>query len=447
MMTTPICDFVKKYISDNKVRLHMPGHKGKTYLGIEPFDITEIKGADSLFEADGIIRESEKNAEELFGSGATYYSTEGSSLCIRTMVALSKKYAITEQRSCHIIAARNAHKTFISACALLDIEVSYIPEENVSSYLACDISYGKLEEMLKTEKPVGVYVNSVDYLGNLLDIQKLSAICHRYNTLLIVDNAHGAYLKFIDDGACRHPLSLGADLCCDSAHKTLPVLTGGAYLHISKNAPPFFKNNTKALMSLFASTSPSYLILQSLDMANCILSSDYPKQLSAFVNKMQDMKSKLRFMGLEDISSEVLKITLKTKPYGYTGNEFANELRRRNMECEFSDPDFTVLMFTPDNDDIDMILDKIISIPRKKAIEELPPKYILPRRVMSIRDAVFAPSKTVPVSDAKGKILSSLNVGCPPAVPIVVCGEEITKEAIGLFEYYGIKTCDIVVND
>ena len=110
-MNTPICDFVQKYCDENTLRLHMPGHKGNAVLGMEPYDITEIDGADSLYEASGIIHESEKNAAALFGTAATFYSAEGSSLCIRAMLFLALLHAKQQRRSRKIVAGRNAHKT------------------------------------------------------------------------------------------------------------------------------------------------------------------------------------------------------------------------------------------------------------------------------------------------------------------------------------------------
>ena len=114
-MKTPICDFVQRYKDSSPVRFHMPGHKGKTHLGPEPWDITEIAGADELYHPTGIIRESEENASSLFGSARTVYSTEGSSLCIRAMVYLALLNAKVQGRKPVIFAGRNAHKTFLSA--------------------------------------------------------------------------------------------------------------------------------------------------------------------------------------------------------------------------------------------------------------------------------------------------------------------------------------------
>ena len=124
-MNAPICDFVRAYAARQALRLHMPGHKGRGPLGVEALDITEIPGADSLYEASGVIRESEENASHLFGC-PTLYSTEGSSLCIRAMLYLTLLHAKAQGRKPRIVAGRNAHKTFLSAAALLDLDVVWL---------------------------------------------------------------------------------------------------------------------------------------------------------------------------------------------------------------------------------------------------------------------------------------------------------------------------------
>ena len=135
-MNTPICDFVRRYAESGALRLHMPGHKGFGTLGVEHLDITEIDGADSLYEASGIIRESEQNASALFGCD-TYYSTEGSSLCIRAMLYLAVLHAQSRRRKPLIATGRNAHKTFLSAAALLDFDVMWLYPHQDESYLSC----------------------------------------------------------------------------------------------------------------------------------------------------------------------------------------------------------------------------------------------------------------------------------------------------------------------
>ena len=444
-MDTPICDFVRGYARSGALRLHMPGHKGEGPLGMEALDITEIPGADSLYEADGVIAQSEKNASALFGA-PTLYSTEGSSLCIRAMLALVQRHAAAQGRRPVIAAGRNAHKTFLSAAALLDLPVNWLTPEDAQSYLSCALSAGELEAQLAAmdEPPAAVYLTSPDYLGNTVDVAALSAVCHRHGALLLVDNAHGAYLRFLPQS--RHPIDLGADLCCDSAHKTLPVLTGGAYLHIAESMPQTLRAQAKDALALFGSTSPSYLILQSLDAANRTLAQGYRARLADFLPRVQRAKDALRAQGYALCGDEPLKLTLRTKPYGYRGAELAARLAEGGVVCEFADPDFLVMMLTPEIGErgLARMVDVLAAVPRRDAIWEEPPAFRRAERVMSIREAMLAPGERVPVEVSEGRVLASASVGCPPAVPVLVCGERIDAHAIACFGYYGIKTCMVV---
>lgn len=443
-MDTPICEFVRAYAAGNPLRLHMPGHKGASFLGMEPLDITEIKGADSLYEADGIIARSEANASMLFGC-RTYYSTEGSSQCIRAMLYLVLFYARQRGRKPLIAAGRNAHKTFLTAAALLDLEVRWLNPVHQASYLSCDLTAQELEQYLQSpaEKPAAVYITSPDYLGNMGDISNLSEVCHRHDVLLVVDNAHGSYLKFLPES--MHPIDLGADLCCDSAHKTLPVLTGGAYLHLSPQMERAVGEQAKNALMLFGSTSPSYLILQSLDAANGYLAS-YPRYLADYLPKVRVLKDRLRRHGYSLYGGEPLKLTIAGKPFGYTAHQLADILRRENIEPEFSDRDYLVLMLAPELKDaalsrLEQVLCRILP---RDAVRETAPAFHTARQVLSIRDAILSPSETLPVKQCMGRILAVPTVGCPPAVPILVCGEQIDAHAVECFRYYGISSCCVV---
>ena len=444
-MDTPICDFVKTYREKDGIRLHMPGHKGKLFLGMEDLDITEISGADELFHPHGIIQKSEENASSLFGTSKTVYSTEGSSLCIRAMAYLALLWGRERGRKPVILAGRNAHKAFLSAAALLDADVRWLYPEKEQSLIACDITGPGLEKQLRvlTEKPVAVYVTSPDYLGHLLDIAELSAVCHRHDVLLLVDNAHGAYLKFLRPD--RHPITLGADLCCDSAHKTLPALTGGAYLHISKKAPLLLLEQANHAMELFASSSPSYLILQSLDRCNALFSEDAGR-MAAFAERICEMKEKLSAYGYTLIGEEPFKITLAAKEFGYTGDQLHDQLRKQSIECEFSDPDFLTMMFTPalTETDIQRAEKALLSVPQKPKIEKKPPVMPHPRRVLSIREAMLALTEEISVEQAAGRVFADAQVGCPPCIPIIACGEEVDEAAVRCFQYYHIPICRVV---
>ncbi len=444
-MNTPICDFVSEYAAKGKLRLHMPGHKGMSLVGCEPMDITEIVGADSLFEAEGIIWQSEANASRLFGA-RTLYSTEGSSLCIKAMLYLMVLNC--NRRGCkpRVLAGRNAHKAFISGAALNDIDVEWINGQDKDGYLSCCVDAQQLEGMLKNASalPTAVYITSPDYLGNTVNIEAIASVCHKYGVMLLVDNAHGAYLKFLPQS--QHPIDLGADMCCDSAHKTLPVLTGGAYLHISDRLHSAYADMAKPAMELFGSTSPSYLILQSLDMANKYICDSYGQKLASFTHKVDTIKEKITALGYDLRGNEALKLTLAPKSYGYTGTELGAELNKLGIVCEYSDNDYLVMMLTPEtgDDGLDKLYHALKSVPQKASVKASPPSLPRCEQVMSIREAVMSPKELIPAEKCLGRILAMSSAGCPPAVPIVVCGERIDRQAIECFRYYGIDKCLVI---
>lgn len=442
-MNTPICDFVDRYAAADPVRLHMPGHKGAG--AAERLDITEIPGADVLYHPAGIILESERNAASLFGARRTVYSAEGSSLSIRAMVYLAVQYALRRGKRPRIAAGRNAHKVFITAAALLDVQVDWLYPAGEGTLLSCEITPGQLEAFLQGgEPPTAVYVTGPDYLGNMADIRGLAQVCRRFGCLLLVDNAHGAYLNFLPEGS--HPMKCGADLCCDSAHKTLPVLTGGGYLHISQSAPAEFDEAADAAMALFASTSPSYLILQSLDAANAVLAGPWRQKLRSAAAEWAALKKRLESLGYRLIGQEPMKLTILAKPYGYTGEALAAALEAQNIYCEFADPDYLVLMLPADDRPglPERLYRALAAIPRRPEITAPAPVLKPAQAVLTPHAALFSPARRVELPAALGKIMADPTVSCPPAIPVVCCGERIDAWAINAMEYYGITHVRVV---
>ena len=446
-MKTPIVDFVNSYAKKDTARLHMPGHKGVSFLGCEKMDITEIRGADELYDAEGIIAESEKNAESLFGFGKTIYGTEGSSQCIRAMLFLALQGAERTGERPVVLAARNAHKAFLYSCALLDVDAEWLmPAEGEGSLCTCPVMAEQVEQKLSEmkQKPFAVYLTAPDYLGYSPDIRSIAEVCKKAAIPLLVDNAHGAYLKFLQPS--QHPVDLGASMSCDSAHKTLPVLTGGAYLHLSDEWAEKVGHQAKKAMEIFGSTSPSYLILQSLDRCNQYLADGYPEKLAATIGKVDAAKEVLKKQGWEVMDSDPLKLTVFTGKMGYTGEEAAEVLRKNGVECEFADLDAVVLMATPENRDADFekVLSALESLRKKGEIEAVQMPLILPKQKMKIREAMFSQWEEVDCADAVGRICASPCVSCPPAIPIAASGEEITAEMAELFRAYGIEKIQVV---
>lgn len=440
-MKTPIVSFLKSYQEKSPVRMHMPGHKGAGILGFEGMDLTEIYGADELFAAEGIIKESEQNASSLFGC-PTYYSTQGSTLCIQTMCTILCQDAKSKGKTPKILAGRNTHRSFIHAAALLDFEIEWLYGN--SDYLSCKIHAEDLEKAIIESHPTAVYLTNPDYLGNLLDIKSLANVCKKHNVLLAIDNAHGAYLRFLEPSL--HPIDLGADLCCDSAHKTLPVLTGGAYLHLSDSLNQVWANDVKHFMEYFSSTSPSYLIMASLDATNEVLDTTFKNSLSECIQRVDGLKNTLVQHGYTILSGEPMKITISTKEFGYTGNEIANLLMECDIYPEFYDSDYIVLMPSPYNtkDDFERLQKCLCGIDRKPILINKPPKLEQSKKAMNVRQALFSSSTTLDVSKSLGQVCSSVTVSCPPAILPVIPGEVISESSIEVMKYYGIETVRVV---
>ena len=441
-MDTPIFDFVQNYIKSNTARLHMPGHKGVSFLGCEAFDITEIQGADELYAPDGIIRKSEENAARLFSTAKTVYSAGGSSQSINAMLHLAYLRADKSARP-FVLAGRNAHKSFIYALAKLDADVEWIYPKNTDSICSCIVNGVMVENALESldRKPFAVYITSPDYLGGMSDIPSIARVCKEYDIPLLVDNAHGSYLKFYKQDL--HPITLGADMCCDSAHKTLPVLTGGGYLHIAKSDKYNFSQNVVNAMAIFGSTSPSYLILQSLDLCNKYIDEKIRKDIKNCAQKVAELRCLISQKGFGILSQEPLKLTVDFRGFDI---DLKCYLRGFNIEFEYADDDFVVFMFSPQNTDEDF--EKLkkafenINVSTKKDASNIEiPKA---EKVLTIRESIFCESEEIDVQNALGRVCASPTVSCPPAIPIAVSGEKITEKHIELFQKYNIDKILVV---
>lgn len=428
-MNTPIYDFLKSYMEKSGLRLHMPGHKGRGFSPLIPYgmDITEISGADSLFEADGIIAQSEENASEIFGTVRTCYSAGGSTLCIQAMLAMMK------QENRNVIAARNVHRSFLAGCVLLGIEPQWIYPEYSCGILSGEIPLDRLEKMLSETENACVYLTSPDYMGKTADIKTISEMCRKYGAVLLVDNAHGAHSVFT---GC-HPIALGADMCCDSAHKMLPALTGAAYLHIGNER---YADKAKAAMSLFGSTSPSYLIMASLDLCNKYMSEDMKKDTERILPEIQKLKETISCR-YEVYDGEPFHLTLLCN-----GLKLADELRLENIECEYADSNCIVLLLSvfSSSGDIEMLTDVLMHCHPEKScgwqLEKLPEM----EKAMSVRDAALSDYETVSIDESCGRICAMINVPCPPAVPIAVSGEVINENCIKIYKNYGIFNINVI---
>lgn len=425
-MNTPIADFLEDYEKKGMLRLHMPGHNGEA-----PHDITEIAGADSLYETDssrGIIAHSEAIAAKLFGAERTCYSAGGSTLAIQAALAILKA------QGCKTIAAgRCSHRSLVSSAALLGLEVKWLyPKEYPSADVDCS------KEALSGAD--ALFLTNIDYYGGT---------CRTSDPGIpvVVDNAHGSYLKFVSKaGSGReylHPMEFGFPvISAESAHKTLPALTGAAYLHFSKGAD---FSRAKEMTALFGSTSPSYLVMESLDKVNGRLLSD-PDSVNRACASVVGLKQRLTAVGFTLKRSDPLRVTINARAWGWSGTEFAAFLRAHGAECEMADENYVVLLFSAitSPDDCQRAEVSLELIPRRTAKPLVEYPVIRPKQETSIREAVFAKQHSVSVDEANGKVCGGIQVSCPPGIPIVMPGERIDSEAVEALKLYGVKSVEIL---
>lgn len=443
---TPLKRALDEYIRQDYARLHMPGHKGAS---ISPFgelmayDVTEVEGTDSLFEDDGPLKELEEIFTRLYDTKGTVMSAGGSTLCIQAMLRMVAK------KEGRILAGRNIHAAAVNAMALLGLEPVWVyPNRKQEERLIGEISPDEIRSVLEKEKQEGIldslcaiYVTSPDYFGVMSDIRSIAQIAHEYGLPLLVDNAHGAHLHFLKEE--YHPMQLGADLCCDSLHKTMPALTGAALLHTSdaKYCPQM-----KGAMTVFGSTSPNYLIMLSMDSTAAFLMQDGAERIQQTVTRCEELRQKAREKGFVlPQHCDPMRLTLPLAGTGWDAQTFRKLLRKYKIMEEYLSDSGCVLLFSPFNREEDFkrteaLLDEVLI--QNQPFTAFP---IVPsEKVMSLREAFLSPKESVPVEKAEGRIAAQVKITCPPGIPLVMSGERLHKEIIKILKNSGIFVIDVV---
>ena len=442
---TPLRRALEEYIDAGWSRLHMPGHKGAP---IEPFgtlaayDLTEVEGTDSLFEDDGPLKELEEIFTQLYGTRSSVISAGGSTLCIQAMLRL------VAREGGKVIAGRNIHAAAVNAMALLGLEPAWVyPRRDAEDRLIGRIAPADVAAALQREEDVcAVYITSPDYFGVMSDIEGIAEVAHAHGVPLLVDNAHGAHLRFLqgEDGCSLHPMQLGADLCCDSLHKTLPALTGAALLHCNREE---YVPQLKGAMTVFGSTSPNYLIMLSIDSTAAFLLKDGPDQLRRTVRKWGELRRLAREQGYSiPEHCDPMRLTLPLAGSGYTAEEFKALLHERRIMEEYCSDSGCVLLFSPFNreEDFARVRQFLLDCPVRQKGSFTPFPIVPSQRVMGLRQALLAPKESVDIDKAEGRISAQVKITCPPGIPLVMPGERLHKELRKILKNSGIFVMDVV---
>lgn len=440
---TPLKSALDKILALEKLRFYMPGHKGRMqepFNQIAPYDITEITGADNLYQCEEAILELEKRIAAAYSCQDSIISASGSTLCIQTMLFLSR------QRGRKIIAARNSHRSAVSMMGILGLDQVWIPTNCWDDHLTAISGISKqptpydIEQLLKQHSDtVSVYITSPDYFGQMADIPAISEVCKKYDALLLVDNAHGAHLNCFR--AVLHPINLGADMCCDSLHKNLPVLTGGAVLHL---AHPNMRDQAKYAMSLFGTTSPSYLIMLSIDQSLAYMedTSGALLPLAEYIGQMKERLYQYGYQCVRQFVTDPIRLAVGYDKLGYTKSQMEKYLSVNGIEPEYISDGVVIFMpsIKTTSTELSRLESVLTHLPHKTPIPTFIPDLTIPKQVYSIREAMSRKSTEIPVEEAAYKVSARLVSKCPPGIPIVAPGEEISPECVEILKLSGIKT-------
>lgn len=426
-MSAPLYESLLAYCP--RARLHTPGHKGRmggVFEQIARIDVTELSATDDLYHPTGCLAQAEQAASDFFGSWHTFFSAGGATLCIQTALSLffGKK----------ILMDRNSHVSAFHAVSALDICPEFL--YNAVDVVPQPISAEQVERACrKYPSAAAVYITSPNYYGLCADLRAIRAVCKRYQKKLIVDHAHGTHLYLTNP---QSSAQAHADIVIDSAHKTLPVLTGGAYLHVNMESDIL---DIKEKMRYFGSTSPSFPILASLDFCREWLQTEGREAFREAVVRVEALRQQLLRSQIRLIQGPIedpMRICIRTRD----GHGLAEYLEENGIYPEMATQGTVVLLFSPmDTEDVfaavgaffEQIPFRILDADAVSA----PPR--LPRR-RSYRSAFWSEAEPVKMSDSVGRTCARDVLPYPPGVPVVLCGEQITQDAARYLSENGVKT-------
>jgi arginine/lysine/ornithine decarboxylase len=458
---TPLYDAVLNYIGKKRTPFFVPSHKygraiqpkWKAYVGEEIFkmDLCELDGLDDLHNAEGVIAEAQALASDAWGANQTFFLINGTSSGI--IAAISSLVGPGEK----IIVPRNAHKSVVSGLVLSGaIPVYAMPDIWQEKGLVGGMSTSEVDRLLDENLDAkAVFAVSPSYHGICSDLQRIADLAHSHGAVLIADEAHGNHVYFherLPDGA----LTLGADISCQSTHKMSGSLTQSSMLHVHTNLVDIAK--LRANLMLVQSTSPSYLLMTSLDLARSYIATAGHHIFEELLPLIEDAKQRLRdIAGIEVLDSNLIgehsifdyeptRIVLSARMLGIEGYELYETLMERyGVEAEFGDYFYVVcvLGLGTAKSDLKRLTDAVRDIVERHLLagrntealtwkEALPP---LPPMAVTPREAHFAERVRVPWAEARGRVSAELIAPYPPGIPAVCPGEIITDE---LWEYLSI---------
>ncbi|EOR26767.1 Arginine decarboxylase [bioreactor metagenome] len=450
---TPLFDALKEYVNRDTLPFHVPGHKKgvgidkefKDFIGENPFkiDVTVFKLVDSLHHPTGPIKKAQELVADAYNSHSSFFSIHGTSGAIQAMIL-----SVVNDGD-KIIIPRNVHKSVTSGIILSGaIPIFMEPEIDKKLGIAHGVTPETVEKTLKENKDAkAVLIINPTYYGVATDIKKIADIVHSYDIPLIVDEAHGPHLAF-SEKLPMSALEAGADICAQSTHKIIGSLTQGSLLHVkSKYVNP---TRVQQILNLMQTTSPSYILMASLDCARRQIALEGRSLLEKAIELCKYTRDEInKIPGFYCFGEEVLgkpgsysfdstKLTISSRELGITGFELDMILADKyHIQMELSDF-YNVLAvgsFGDTKEGMDRLLSALKEISndyygKREPIQDFLDIPTIPRKILNPREAFYSNKTSISLKDSIGKISGEFLLAYPPGIPVLCPGEEITQEIV-----------------
>jgi arginine decarboxylase len=448
----PLVAALMKYKEKASISFHVPGHKdgvgsselARTILGDQVFaiDATELPGLDNLNDPQGPIRDAELLAARLYGTRESMFLVNGSTSGVLAMVLAT---CGPGQR---IIVSRNSHRSVISGIILAGAEPLYVePEFHPQFGIPLGIPPDRIMDALdRYSDAVAALLPNPNYYGITSDLKVIADEVHRRGKLLLIDEACGSHFIFSDEFP-HSAIEVGADMCVQSMHKMAGSLTQSSILHVISDRIDV--ERVRSVLGMIQTSSPSYVLMASLDAARYQLEADHGMLIPKMINLCKLLRSKaqdvsgLTYTGdrvagdVCDYRVDMTKIVMSLRLLGFTGYELGKALRDKyGIEVELEDLYNILIAITFGNleTDIEQLISCVAEIAASwEAFGELRDSFRfpgIPDTVMSPRDAVWSRWRQVQLCEAAGEVCADIVSPYPPGVPIICPGEVVTDDIV-----------------
>jgi arginine decarboxylase len=446
---TPLVSAISKHIKHNNTPFHVPGHMGGRCLpeeineligeNIFKSDLTEIANLDNLHKPAGVIKKAQKLLSDAYGVLESFFLVGGSTAGIKAMML-----SILNPGD-KIIIGRDSHKSVISGLILGGFEPVFIDVENNNSInISNPISIPETIQTISNNKSAkAILITSPNYFGTTADIQTISKSARENSIKILVDGAHGAHFSF-HPKLPKSAVSLDVDMAVHSAHKTLPALTQGSYLHlVSKNINI---SRLQSVLAMVQTSSPSYPIMATLDACRKFMvwggeeyltrTLEISEWLRYEINGIDGLfvPSRIQVKDGGAFDFDETKLIIDVTGLGYTGYEFEKKLQENGIQIELATVSVVLCVLTVATswESAKKLLSALKNIPRIKSESKFLTNLIQPKPRLKLlpREAFFSADELIPLKKSAGRISSETICPYPPGIPVLIPGEEVSREMI-----------------